>query len=90
MFHSGIEQQEQWNTTNHTVPVSNSANLNPPDNREKPTFSEQLGGLAHVTFPNSVQHIGINAAMFHYHMPQVEEWNTTVRWTPGNPTKVKR
>ena len=86
MFHSDTEQQEQWNTTIRNVPVSNSANLNPPESCEKPKFSKQLGGLADVTFPDSIQHIGINAAMFPYHMPQVEKRNTTVRWTPCNPT----
>ena len=50
MFHSDTEQQEKWNTTNRNVPVSNSTNLNPPENREKPKFSTQLGGIAHSTF----------------------------------------
>ena len=90
MFHSDREQQEKWNTTNHNVPVSNSTNLNPPESCEKPKFSEQLGGLAHVTSQNSFHRVGINTAMFHYHMPQVEKWNTTIGRTPGNPTKVKR
>ena len=89
MFHSDTEQQEKWNT-NHDVPVSNSTNLNPPENRERLKFSRQLGGLAYVTFQNCLQHVGINAAMFHYHMPQVEKWNTTIRRTPGNLTKMKR
>ena len=68
MFHSDTEQEEKWNTTNHNVPVSNQTNLNPPERCEKTFFSRQLGGLAHVTF---------NATMFHYHISQVEKWNTT-------------
>ena len=90
MLHSDTEQQEKWNTTNQNFPVSNSTNLNPPENCEKPKFSRQLGGLAHVTFQNSFHHLEINVAMLHYRMPQLEKWNTTINQTPGNPTKVKR